>query len=305
MSANSQIKKVVLIGASGNLGSIILHELLKSKAHEVTILTRLSSNATFPVDVSVIKTSYSESELVKAFGGQDAVVSSVGPTGFQDQKVFIDAAITAGVKRFIPSEFSANTMSPTVRELVPVFEAKKDIIDYPREKENTGLTWTGLSTGPLLDWGLASGFLGFDLTNKKAVLWDGGNAAFSATSQTDLGQAIVSVLTHPAETTNQFLYFATVTTTHKAILAALEAQTGKKWAVEDVETEEEIAKGKKMVSEGDFTGIFKLVRASAWGDVPGIRSNYAVAEKLANSILGVPHGDLDETVKIVLRPVRS
>ncbi|EXJ66440.1 uncharacterized protein A1O5_10592 [Cladophialophora psammophila CBS 110553] len=305
MSANSQIKKVVLIGASGNLGSIILRELLKSKVLEVTVLTRLSSNATFPADASVIKTSYSESELVKAFEGQDAVVSSVGPTGFQDQKVFIDAAITAGVKRFIPSEFSANTMSPTVRELVPVFEAKKVIIDYLREKENTGLTWTGLSIGPLLDWGLVSGFLGFDLANEKAVLWDGGNVAFSATNQTDLGQAIVSVLTHPAETANQFLYFATVTTTHKAILAALEAQTGKKWMVDDVKTEEEITKGRKMLSEGDFTGIFELVRASAWGEVPGIRSNYAVDEKLANSVLGLPEGDLDETVKIVLSAGRS
>lgn len=102
--------------------------------------------------VNVIQTSYAEPELVEILKGQDAVISTVGATGFSDQKALIDAAIKAGVKRFIPSELSTNTLSAAVRELVPVFEAKKAILDYLREKESTGLTWTGLAGGPLLDW---------------------------------------------------------------------------------------------------------------------------------------------------------
>jgi hypothetical protein len=54
--------------------------------------------------------------------GQDAVISAVGATGFVDQKKFIDASIRAGVKRFIPSEFSSNTLSDAVIQLVPRFE---------------------------------------------------------------------------------------------------------------------------------------------------------------------------------------
>jgi putative NADH-flavin reductase len=129
-----------------------LSALLQSKWFEVTVLTRPSSNSSFPTDVHVVKTAYTEAELAKVFQGQDAVVSAVGAPGFQEQKTFIDAAIKAGVQRFIPSEFSSNTLSNAVRQLVPVFEPKKQVLDYLKEKEATGLTWTGLSTGPLLDW---------------------------------------------------------------------------------------------------------------------------------------------------------
>ena len=139
------------------------------------------------------------------------------------------------------------------------------------------------------------------MANKKAVIWDDGKISFSATNQADVGNAIVSVLMHPTETANQYLYVATVTTCQKAILDSLEGQTGEKWTVEHVKTEERIASGRKLVSEGDFTGMFELVRAAAWGTIPGIRSNYAVDEKLANSILELPEGDLDETVRNVLR----
>lgn len=125
---------------------------MASKQFKVTVLTRPTSTVTLPADVSVVKASYTEDELAKAFYGQDAIVSAVGAMGFADQKIFIDAAIKAGVKRFIPSEYSTNTLSDAVRELVPVFEPKKTILDYLKQNEETGLTWTGLAVGPLLDW---------------------------------------------------------------------------------------------------------------------------------------------------------
>ncbi|KIW14169.1 hypothetical protein PV08_06950 [Exophiala spinifera] len=300
MSPAAVIKNVVLIGAGGNLGSMILSALLASKEFKVTVLTRPTSTATFPADLSVIRASYTEDELVKAFHGQDAVVSAVGAMGFADQKVFIDAAIKAGVKRFLPAEYSSNTLSEAVRELVPVFEAKKVILDYLKQNEKTGLTWTGLAVGPLLDWGLANGFFGFDIANKTAEIWDGGNVPFSATNRADFGRAVASTLKHPAETANQFLYVATVTTTQKDILKAFEAASGQKWTVRDVKTDDQIATGRKMVSEGDFNGMLTLVRASAWGTYLGIRTNYPVDEKLANAVLEIPNGSLDDTVKAVL-----
>ena len=73
-------------------------------------------------------------------------------SGLSAQKGFIDAALIAGVKRFIPSEFSVNTMSPTVQDLVPVFQVKKDIIDHLISKEKDGMAWTGIATGLLFDW---------------------------------------------------------------------------------------------------------------------------------------------------------
>ncbi|EXJ92989.1 hypothetical protein A1O3_01545 [Capronia epimyces CBS 606.96] len=302
MATTTALKKVVLVGASGNLGAIILPALLESNALEVTVLTRASSSAAFPPDVAVIKTAYSEADLVKALQGQDAVISAVGAAGFQSQKTLIDASIKAGVKRFIPSEFSSNTLSDTVRQLVPVFEAKKQILDYLKDQEGSGLSWTGLATGLLLDWGLQSGFLGFDIANKKAVLWDGGNVLFSATNRADIGKAVVSIFQHPSETANKYLYTSTVTTSQSAILKSLEEHTAHSWTVDKVKSEEQTAKGRQLVSEGNFTGMFLLVQASGYGAVEGIRCNYAAEERLANADLGLPvEGSLDETVKAVLQ----
>ena len=153
--------------------------------------------------------------------------------------------------------------------------------------------------------GLRASFLGFDLSSKQATIWDGGNTAFSATNQTDVGKALVSILSHPSETANKYLYVSTVTTSQSSILKSLEDCTGEKWDVENVRTDEQIAKGRQMVSEGDFTGMFLLVQASAYGDVPGIRSNYEAEEHLANGKLGLPaKGDVDEIVKGVVQSSR-
>lgn len=80
------------------------------------------------------------------------MVSAVGGAGFSQQKNFINAAIRAGVKRFLPSEFSTNTRSDAVRDLVPVFGAKQEVLNLLEAKESAGFTWTALAVGPLLDW---------------------------------------------------------------------------------------------------------------------------------------------------------
>ena len=149
---SESIKNVVVVGASGNLGAPILQALLDSSVLNITVLSRATSEATFPPGVNVRKTDYTLSSLVSAFEGADAVVSAVGMGGFAHQKTMIDAAVKAGVKRFIPSEFSVNTMSPAVCVLVPVFAGKKDIIDYLVLTEREGLSWTGIAVGLLLDW---------------------------------------------------------------------------------------------------------------------------------------------------------
>jgi hypothetical protein len=116
------------------------------------VVSRNTSDATFPPKVNVRKTEFSESELTSAFKSQDAVISAVGATAFTEQKKFIDAAVNAGVKRFIPSEFSANTLNESVRQMLPLFNQKKDVLDYLKSKESVGLTWTGIATALLFDW---------------------------------------------------------------------------------------------------------------------------------------------------------
>lgn len=111
---------------------------------------------------------------------------------------------------------------------------------------------------------------------------------------------MVSILQHPVETANKYLYVETVAVSQKEILKSLGAATGQNWEVERVKTTEIVAMGKQLVASGDFTGNFLLVQASVWGNGSGLRQNFSVDESLANDMLGVPKGDLDETVKRVV-----
>lgn len=76
----------------------------------------------------------------------------MGATGFADQKELIDAAILAGVRRFLPSEFSADSLNDAVLGLLPLFGQKKEVIEYLKSKQSDSFTWTGVATAPLFDW---------------------------------------------------------------------------------------------------------------------------------------------------------
>lgn len=85
--------------------------------------------------------------LKSAFQGQDAVVSLVASSVLASQTQLIDAAIAAGVKRYIPSEFGSNTLDPRVLEAVPIFQGKVDVRDYLKSKEKE-ISRTIIITGP-------------------------------------------------------------------------------------------------------------------------------------------------------------
>jgi hypothetical protein len=92
--------------------------------------------------------------LQDALRGQDAVVSAVGMQGIPDQINIIEAAVSVGVKRFIPSEFGNALDQKRLAELEFTREPKKRVLEYAKEKaaENRDFTWTALATGNFIDW---------------------------------------------------------------------------------------------------------------------------------------------------------
>jgi hypothetical protein len=67
------------------------------------------------------------------------------------QPVLIDAAIKAGVKRFVPTEFGSNSFHAGAVATFPVLGKKRDVIEGLRGKESASFSWTALATGPFLD----------------------------------------------------------------------------------------------------------------------------------------------------------
>jgi hypothetical protein len=118
------MKKLILVaGATGNLGQKICRELIKrdvlvraivredSKQGKVDALEKMGVDI-FKVDLS------DEKELIGACQGVSCVVSAVA--GLHDvivgtQTKLLNAAVAAGVPRFIPSDFSTDfTLMPSV-----------------------------------------------------------------------------------------------------------------------------------------------------------------------------------------------
>lgn len=121
---------------------------MKKSAFNVTVLSREGSSSTFPNDVKVVRANFDSLDSLKsAFEGQDAVVSLVASHALHTQTLLIDAAIAAGVKRYIPSEFGSNTPDPRTLEAVPLFKGKVDVQDYLKSKEDK-ISRTTIITGP-------------------------------------------------------------------------------------------------------------------------------------------------------------
>ena len=138
--------------AGGNLGPSVLDALVKQ--FTVTILTRKSSKSTFPSSIKTISVSddYPEAEVLEAFKGQDAVVSTVGGAAEKSQLSLIDFAVKAGVKRFIPAEYGSNTTNPELTKRLFIFQEKVATVEHLKKQESKGLTWSAIVTGPFLDW---------------------------------------------------------------------------------------------------------------------------------------------------------
>ncbi|CAF1326919.1 unnamed protein product [Didymodactylos carnosus] len=264
---SSTLKNIVIVGASGVLGNAVLSTLLSNPFFVVTVLSRPDSKATFPSAAKVIKLDYhSKDALVFALRGQDAVISCLGFDGLNENldQTLIEASIAAGVKRFLPSEFSANTFHDTVVNL-PVYTSKV-AIHKVLEDHKDQISYTYVFTGGFLDWGFRNGFLGFDIKNRSVILYDDGKYRASGTTLQHIGEAIKGILLHPEETRNRPVYLADATFSQKEALALFEKYTGTKWTIMNKTTEEALKSGLDALAKGDYiNGYGNIIMSFNWG----------------------------------------
>ncbi|CAN9154144.1 unnamed protein product [Alternaria alternata] len=294
-------RNVLLIGGSGTLGSVVLKILLDSP-YNTTVLSRQQSSSQFPEGVRVIRADYDDPNSLKsAIKGQDVVISTVGGAATGDQNRFIDAAVAAGVKRFLPSEYGPNTQDPRVVEFIPILPSKMQTVDYLRSKEDR-MEWTSLVTGLWFDWALRDGHLGFDLVTKTATLTDDGNTEFTVSTLESVGKAILKILEHPEETKNIYVYTSSFNLSQDNLLTVLEKIDGQDWTVKQRASKDFVEEGHRRVQKGDYSGIPLLVRALATGPVnlgdsrPG---------GLWDERLGLEREDLEQVVRRVVAEKRN
>ncbi|KAF2436256.1 NAD(P)-binding protein [Tothia fuscella] len=299
----TDIKTVAIIGASGNIGTAILSALQKTNL-KITIITRPDSNSKFDSSIPVIKVDYNLPSLTKAFQNQDAILSCVKISAVPLEKIFIDAAVAAGVKWFFPSEYG-HPLSKEVLELSPTSGVKVESIEYLRKMEGRGLRWVGVTTGLFLDWGLTYAFLDINLKSLTTNLWDNGTIPFTVTNTTTIGKAIATLLTNSSarETAkNKSIHISTATTTQSELLKFARKYTtdghGEKWTMNQVDGAQLVVDAQKGLVSGNaiIQGIALTKGLSSFGDE---------AAKW-NSLLGLEDGEsVEETVMRVVGEVNG
>lgn len=143
----------------GNVGRQVIKALLEEGSFSITAIIRPTSTYTSPPSSLHFTTLTADfdslSSIAKALENQDALVCCVpgGATHFAPQRLLIDAAIAAGVKLFVASEFSADITSERYK-LFPteIVGDKLQIRRYLEEKAAEGkIAWTALNGGPFFD----------------------------------------------------------------------------------------------------------------------------------------------------------
>lgn len=305
------LKNILIAGATGSVGAPILAALLAEPSFAVTILSRASSSARFPpgIPVKTVSDAFTTAELTEAFRGQDAVVSAIttsavvsdGREGLAYR--VIDAAIAAGVKRFIPSEYGTNNLDPRARSVVPIYDAKGDNLEYliAKAKESEGaFTWTSISCGSWLDWALdpskSGNFLGLDIKNRKATIYDSGEARYAITTSTNTALAVVKSLENADLTANKQVYLADFTTCQREVIAALEKEVGEKFDVEERDSAPELRALREKYDGGDGSAAFGLLAITFHADVD-VGYNFEKEQEIWNEKLGLPKNTLEEVVR--------
>jgi len=200
MNQKENFGKIILIaGATGNLGGRIINALLERGA-EVRAIVRSSCDVNKIKEleargVKVFKINMSGTEeLTTACNGVSCVVSAL--TGMRDviidkQKLLLDAAVAAGVPRFIPSDYSL--------DFTKFSDGENRNLDWRREfhkiLDRSSISATTIFNGAFAE--LITGQMPLILFKKKLVLYWGNDdhkmgfntidntAAFSANAALD------------------------------------------------------------------------------------------------------------------------
>ncbi|KAJ7060989.1 hypothetical protein C8F01DRAFT_1058288 [Mycena amicta] len=182
-------KSFAVVGA-GTVGFAIVAGLA-AKNLPVVVLARPGSKSTnnLPAGVKLATVNTSDAAAIAAVLKEhkvDVVLSTVTTTAVSAQKPMIDAAKTAGIKLFVPSEYGM----PSEGVETPSFLADKNqIAEYLK---NIGVPSLKIYTGTFIEfipW--AFGYT----ENKKINVVGKGEAPISFTSVSDIAGFVVHVLT--------------------------------------------------------------------------------------------------------------
>lgn len=237
------------------------------------------------------------------------------------QKIMIDAACQAGVRRFIPSEYGSSSIDQPLEDFKKLMAPKTELIGYLQEKcrLHPQLSWTCLSGGALFDvvgskyriccpcaaanvtdnQGIHSGAWGFSVSERTATIFDTGEARFDSTTIPTMAQSVVSVLQRPVDSANQYLLIRSFIVSQSEILVVLEDIAQSKWVVSYVDAENLRQEGWRLLAVGNYKqGIESIIRGAL---LQGQKDISVSQDALANTQLRLPTTNLRDYLENIVK----
>lgn len=246
------------------------------------------------------------------------MVSVIATMAIASQNLLFDAAIAAGVKRIIPSEFGTDTQTVT-GPMKMMLAGKIAALEYLKEKtqENPSVTWTGISNSAFFDWvgsilwiilhfarpfhtnvyfqSLDYGITGFEADTKTATIIDSGNEKVSWSNLAFVGRCVAAALKKPEDTANKYLTVAEVNASQNDMLAFIQKETGTTWTIKQEKSSDLDKSGHEALAKGDgLTAFVNFLKAGMFGDGSG---NAIKPEKNATQALGVKCDTMEDTIR--------
>jgi hypothetical protein len=277
---------------------------LNKAGYEVTLLARdVTKSKDLPADIRLQQVDYnSDMSLSQALEGQDALISTVAMSAISNQPRMIDAAITAGVKLFIPAEYTANSRDVQA-QAQPLMSSVVAIQKYLATKEDQ-ISWFVVNCGALLEFVMDHPVI-LDFDNRIATLWNGGEGAISLSNISLLARAVSAVLKRPDRVANHRVkvHGGTITQ-NRALEIAKQASTGE-WKAAQADSQEAYTASMKMLSDGSsktqeqlLAAMLTAYNAAAFGRCDGhFEAAYAQPDNAWLGVAEFGNGEIEEAIK--------
>jgi len=199
----------------------------------------------------------------------DVVVSALPKPRLASDEIWMNAAVSAGVKRIVPSEYSTNLENEKARKL-PIVTDKVEIRSFVEGLAKEGkLEWTSVNNGPFMApfvW--LSGWMGPGLKKKVTTYHDGGEKIVGTTSLERIGEAVAKVLLpeYSAATKNQPVYVYSTGMSEKKMTGIVEKISGAKFEEVNVGVEEVTKVAFEAFQKGDMSKMMYFYVAFCYGE---------------------------------------
>lgn len=167
-----------------------------------------------------------------------------------------------------------------------------------------------LACGFWYEWSLSSGLdaYGFDIANKKAILFDDGTQKINTSTLAQCGRAVSSLLDLPVTKTDgkpaledwkdNSLLVSSFLVSQRDMLDSVHKALGDsdgEWSITSEPVEERVKSGLQDLYKGNHLGFVRAMYTHVFGK--SVNENSPAGQEMANARLGLPKEDLDEVTK--------